>query len=95
MAAKYHQSIAETLEAEGDLEKSIHHYEQAADYYKGEESNAAANKALLKVAAHAAQMENYVKAIKVYEDVSIYTLNNLVLDEDESLNRLDFIVFCD
>ncbi len=70
LAAKHHQSIAETLEADGDLTKAIHHYEQAADYFKGEESNAAANKALLKVAQHAAQLEDYVKAIKVYEDVS-------------------------
>ncbi|ODM93922.1 Soluble NSF attachment protein [Orchesella cincta] len=79
LAAKHHQSIAEALEAEGDLEKAIHHYEQAADYYKGEESNAAANKALLKVAAHAAQMENYTKAIKTYEEVGAAALESSLL----------------
>lgn len=69
LAAKHHQTIAEILEADGNLAKSIHHYEQAADYFKGEESNASANKCLLKVAFHAAETEDYMKAIKIYEEV--------------------------
>jgi alpha-soluble NSF attachment protein len=80
IAAKHHQTIAETLEANNtDLEKAIHHYEQAADYFKGEESNASANKVLLKVAQHAAQLENYVKAIKVYEEVAASSLESSLL----------------
>jgi len=79
IAAKHHQTIAETFEGEGELEKAITHYEQAADYFKGEESNAAANKALLKVAQHAAQLEDYVKAIKVYEDVAATSLESSLL----------------
>lgn len=71
IAAKHHQTVAEIWESEGELDKSVKHYEQAADYFKGEESNASGNKCLLKVAQHAAQMENYVKAIKVYEEVMI------------------------
>ncbi|MEQ2159242.1 hypothetical protein GOODEAATRI_020819 [Goodea atripinnis] len=40
IAAKHHISIAEIYESElVDIEKAIAHYEQAADYYKGEESN--------------------------------------------------------
>ncbi|KAA8583498.1 hypothetical protein FQN60_014706 [Etheostoma spectabile] len=40
IAAKHHITIAEVYEAElVDIEKAIAHYEQAADYYKGEESN--------------------------------------------------------
>ena len=74
IAAKHHQTIAEIWEAEGDLERSVVHYEQAADYFKGEESNASGNKCLLKVAQHAAQMEDYVKAIKVYEEVKPFNL---------------------
>ena len=46
---------------------------QAADFFKGEESNSSANKCMLKVAQYAAQLENYDRAIKIYEDVrSIY-----------------------
>ncbi|XP_006810473.1 beta-soluble NSF attachment protein-like, partial [Neolamprologus brichardi] len=40
IAAKHHITIAEIYESElVDIEKAIAHYEQAADYYKGEESN--------------------------------------------------------
>lgn len=54
-----------------DIEKAIAHYEQSADYYKGEESNSSANKCLLKVAAYAAQLEQYQKAIEIYEQVRV------------------------
>lgn len=68
LAAKHHQTIAEVYETEAaDLEKAVQHYEQAADYFKGEESNSSANKCMLKVAQYAAQLENYDKAIKIYE----------------------------
>lgn len=70
MAAKHHQSIAEIYESEAvDLDRAVHHYEQAADYFRGEESNSSANKCLLKVAQYAAQLENYDKAIQIYEQV--------------------------
>jgi alpha-soluble NSF attachment protein len=72
MAARHHISIAEIYETDvGDLEKAMQHYEQAADYYKGEESNSSANKCLLKVAQHAAQMDKFEKAIGIYEDVRL------------------------
>lgn len=51
------------------MEKAIQHYEQASDYFRGEENNSSANKCLLKVAMFAAQMENYEKAIQIYEQV--------------------------
>ncbi|XP_050998677.1 beta-soluble NSF attachment protein-like [Acomys russatus] len=52
IAAKHHITIAEIYETElVDIEKAIAHYEQSADYYKGEESNSSANKCLLKVAS--------------------------------------------
>ena len=38
---------------------------------QGEESNAAANKCMLKVAQYAAQLENYPRAIEIYEQVSL------------------------
>lgn len=70
MAAKHHQSIAEMYESEAvDLELAVHHYEQAADYFRGEESISSANKCLLKVAQYAAQLKNYEKAIQIYEQV--------------------------
>lgn len=70
MAAKHHQSIAEMYETDSiDLARAVHHYEQAADYFKGEESNSSANKCMLKVAQYAAQLEEYDRAIQIYEQV--------------------------
>ncbi|XP_058419327.1 beta-soluble NSF attachment protein isoform X1 [Diceros bicornis minor] len=80
IAAKHHITIAEIYETElVDIEKAIAHYEQSADYYKGEESNSSANKCLLKVAAYAAQLEQYQKAIEIYEQVGANTMDNPLL----------------
>lgn len=80
MAAKHHQTIAETYETEvADMEKAIQHYEQAADYFRGEENNSSANKCQLKVAMFAAQMENYKKAITIYEQVADNALSSSLL----------------
>jgi hypothetical protein len=37
--------------------------------FQGEESNSSANKCLLKVAHYSAQLENYERAIQIYEQV--------------------------
>ncbi|KAF3707964.1 1-phosphatidylinositol 4,5-bisphosphate phosphodiesterase beta-1 [Channa argus] len=58
---------------------AIAHYEQAADYYKGEESNSSANKCLLKVGHYSAQLEQYQKAIEIYEQVAMSTMDNPLL----------------
>ncbi|XP_072464251.1 alpha-soluble NSF attachment protein isoform X2 [Notamacropus eugenii] len=80
IAAKHHISIAEIYETElVDIEKAIAHYEQSADYYKGEESNSSANKCLLKVAGYAAQLEQYQKAIEIYEQVGTNAMDSPLL----------------
>ncbi|XP_018422355.1 PREDICTED: beta-soluble NSF attachment protein isoform X1 [Nanorana parkeri] len=80
IAAKHHITIAEIYETElVDIEKAIAHYEQSADYYKGEESNSSANKCLLKVAAYTAQLEQYQKAIEIYEQIGTSTMDNPLL----------------
>ncbi|PNF40615.1 Alpha-soluble NSF attachment protein [Cryptotermes secundus] len=80
MVAKHHQSIAELYETEAvDLDRAVQHYEQAADYFKGEESNSSANKCMLKVAQYAAQLENYDKAIQIYEQVAFSSLESSLL----------------
>ncbi|NXA62833.1 SNAA protein, partial [Mohoua ochrocephala] len=80
IAAKHHISIAEIYETElVDIEKAIAHYEQAADYYKGEESNSSANKCLLKVATYAAQLEQFPRAIDIYEQVGAMAMDSTLL----------------
>ena len=39
--------------------------------FQGEESNSSANKCLLKVAHYSAQLENYERAIQIYEQVRL------------------------
>merc|ERR1712062_721423 len=51
----------------------------AADYFKGEESNSSANKCMLKVAQYAATLENYNKAIQIYEQVAASALESSLL----------------
>ncbi|XP_041353114.1 alpha-soluble NSF attachment protein-like [Gigantopelta aegis] len=80
IAAKHHEKIAEIYETElVDIEKAITNYEQAADYFKGEESNSSANKCLLKVAQFSAQLENYEKAIDIYEQIAVAAMDNSLL----------------
>uniref|UniRef100_A0AAZ3Q9Z1 N-ethylmaleimide-sensitive factor attachment protein, alpha b n=1 Tax=Oncorhynchus tshawytscha TaxID=74940 RepID=A0AAZ3Q9Z1_ONCTS len=62
-----------------DIDTAIAHYEQAADYYKGEESTSSANKCLLKVAVYAAQLEQYQKAIEIYEQVGTNAMDSTLL----------------
>merc|ERR1712142_1451226 len=80
IAAKHHQTIAELFESQtADLDKAMQHYEQAAEYFRGEESHSSANKCMLKVAEYAATLENYEKAIKIYEQVAAASLENNLL----------------
>lgn len=80
IAAKHHQTIAEICETElADLEKAMQHYELAADYFRGEESNSSANKCMLKVAQFCAQLENYEKAVQIYEQVAASSLESSLL----------------
>lgn len=80
IAAKHHITIAEICETEiVDIEKSMQNYQQAADYYKGEESNSSANKCLLKVAQYASQQQQYEKAIEIYEQVGTSSMDNQLL----------------
>lgn len=80
IAAKQHQNIAELYESECvDLSRAMQHYEQAADYFRGEESTSSANKCMLKLAQYAAQLEHYDKAIQIYEQIAKSSLDNSLL----------------
>ena len=49
-AAKLEKEIGEMYESNNDSEKCVKHFQKAADYFMGEDSSAAANQCLLKVA---------------------------------------------
>lgn len=80
IAAKHVMSLAELYETQVvDLEKAIKFYEQAAEYYEGDDSNSGRNKALLKVALLSAQLERYDRSIEIYEDLATKMLDSALL----------------
>nr|VZI16265.1 unnamed protein product [Spirometra erinaceieuropaei] len=80
IAARHHMTMAEIYEQDlGDVEQTCKQYEQAADYYKGEESNSSAMKCLLKVAHFAASAGKYDKAAKIFEEAGKSSMDNKLL----------------
>ncbi|KAD5317182.1 hypothetical protein R6Q59_032514 [Mikania micrantha] len=79
MSARYCKEIAELYEQEQNLEKAMVYYDKAVDLYQGEEVNSSANQCRLKIAQYAAELEQYQKAIEIYEDIARQTLNNNLL----------------
>lgn len=80
MAAKNHMSIAELFETDlPDKEQCVKHYQQAADYYKGEEQKSSASKCLVKVAMYSAELEKYTQAIAVFEEIAFFEADHSTL----------------
>ncbi|KAL8154312.1 hypothetical protein V2J09_012072 [Rumex salicifolius] len=79
MGARYYKEIAEMYESDENLEKAIIYYEKAADLFQSEDVNTSANQCKLKIAQFAAQLEQYPKAIEIYEDIAQQSLNNNLL----------------
>jgi len=79
-AAKHHISIGDLYESENmNIEKAIVNYEKAAEYYDGEDSRSSANKCYLKVALHSAQLEQYSRAIELFDKVAMNSIESPLL----------------
>lgn len=78
-AAKVQKDIGELYEAEGKTSEALDAYQKAADHYQAEESNSQANQVLLKVASLAAGNRDYARAIEIYQQVAIASLDNNLL----------------
>ncbi|URE43216.1 alpha-soluble NSF attachment protein [Musa troglodytarum] len=79
MAARYCKELGELNEQEQNLEKAMDYFEQAADLYQSEEVTTSANQCKQKVAQFAAQLEQYPKAIEIYEAIAHHSINNTLL----------------
>ncbi|GAB4827666.1 hypothetical protein Ancab_034551 [Ancistrocladus abbreviatus] len=79
MAARYCKEIAEIHESEQNLEQAIVYFEKSADLFQSEEVTTSANQSRQKVAQYAAQLEQYPKAIEIFEDIARQSLNNNLL----------------
>lgn len=79
MAARYCKEIAEIHETDENLEQAIAWHEKAADLFQSEEVTTSANQCRQKAAQYSAQLEQYPKAIEIYEDIGRQSLNNSLL----------------
>jgi len=79
IAARHEKTIAEMYENEGDIQNAMEHYEKAGDLNDSENAVAAGNQCKLKVAHYAAQLEQYAKAIEIFEKVASASLENNLL----------------
>ncbi|KAI5670416.1 hypothetical protein M9H77_10780 [Catharanthus roseus] len=79
MSARYYKEIAEICEQEQNLDQAIVYYERAADLFQSEEVNSTANQCRQKIAQFASQLEQYQKAIEIFEDIARQSLNNNLL----------------
>eukprot|EP00696_Hemimastix_kukwesjijk_P006781 gnl/Hemi2/18607_TR6156_c0_g1_i1.p1 gnl/Hemi2/18607_TR6156_c0_g1~~gnl/Hemi2/18607_TR6156_c0_g1_i1.p1 ORF type:complete len:288 (+),score=103.19 gnl/Hemi2/18607_TR6156_c0_g1_i1:58-921(+) len=78
-AARYEKELAEHFEESLMFDDAIRHYSNAADHYNNSESSGTANQCKLKVAAFAAQKEDYDRAVQLYEQVAAESLPNPLL----------------
>lgn len=79
MAARYCKELGELNEQEQNLETAMDYFEQAADLFQSEEVTTSANQCKQKVAQFAAQLEQYPKAIEIYEAIARHSINNTLL----------------
>ncbi|KAK1299059.1 hypothetical protein QJS10_CPB14g01455 [Acorus calamus] len=79
MAARYYKEIAELYEAEQNFEKVMEYFDKAADLFQSEEVTTSANQCKQKVAEYAAQLEQYPKAIEIFEAIARQFLKNNLL----------------
>ncbi|XP_073119315.1 alpha-soluble NSF attachment protein-like [Henckelia pumila] len=79
MSARYCKEIAELYEQQENLELAIVYYERAADLFQSEEVSTSANQCRQKIAEFSAQLEQYQKAIEIYEEIGRQSLNNNLL----------------
>ncbi|KAK7835745.1 alpha-soluble nsf attachment protein [Quercus suber] len=79
MAAKHCKEIGELYEPEHNIEKAIVYFERAAELFEHAEATTSANQCKQKVAEFSAQLEQYQKAIVIYEEIARQSINNNLL----------------
>ncbi|KAK7374022.1 hypothetical protein VNO80_07445 [Phaseolus coccineus] len=79
MAAKYSKEIGDLYELKQDVENARLHYERAAELFEIGDAATSVIQCKLKVAEFFAQLQQYQKAIKIYEDIARQSLNSNML----------------
>eukprot|EP00850_Spirogloea_muscicola_P007361 SM000037S13496 [mRNA] locus=s37:238975:240979:+ [translate_table: standard] len=79
MAAKHCKDIGELYEKEEHVENAMAWFEKAADFYQGEEATSSGNQCRLKVAQFAAQLEQYQRAVDIFEEIAQASMDSNLL----------------
>jgi alpha-soluble NSF attachment protein len=79
MAARQLREIAEVNEKSGNKAEAITFYDQAADLFETEGSNAEATKCKLKIAEFAGELGHYKKAVELFEEAAKRAVENNLL----------------
>ena len=69
-AAKHCEMIGDLYEKDNNVEEAITFFQQAGDYYMGEDATSKANKCFDKVAKHSATLSRYDKASEIFENLA-------------------------
>lgn len=76
IAARHEKELAETYEQNAQIKEAITAYEQAGEWFESEDSKSNATSCKLKVAHFAAQIEEYEKAYKLFEQIGAAGVDN-------------------
>lgn len=79
MAARYYKDLGEMYEQEQDLEKAMDYFDRAVDLFISEEGTTSANQCRQRVAQIAAQLDDFTKATKIFEEIARQQVNNNLL----------------
>ncbi|XP_024164549.1 alpha-soluble NSF attachment protein 2 [Rosa chinensis] len=88
-AAKRYREIAERYESKQNSENAIEFYEKSAQLFEKAQLLMSANHCNHKAAQHAAQVQRYSKAIKIYEKIASHSLNDSLLKYQAKRYLLD------
>lgn len=78
-AAKHAEMIGELYEGDANLEEAITYFQQAADYYAGEDATTREGKCKNKVAKHSASLSRYDVAYRNFEELGSKALESNLL----------------
>ncbi|XP_028767574.1 alpha-soluble NSF attachment protein isoform X1 [Neltuma alba] len=79
IAARYCKEIGELYEVDQDIENASLYFDRAAEFFELADATTSANQCKLKVAQFSAQLQQYQKAIDIFEDIARQSLNNNLL----------------
>ncbi|KAG0497427.1 hypothetical protein HPP92_002118 [Vanilla planifolia] len=79
MTARYCKELGESYELQQDFRKAIDYLERVADLFENEEVTSSANQYKKKVAHLAAQLEQYPKAIEIFEETARQSVHSNLL----------------